>query len=340
MGASWSIPPSVRDWSLGPTTPKVVADPLISQGFLAYLGSANTINVKNPQSAFFTRIVGAGDAAPPSGTFSSIDANYALSGATVAFRGVYGSQEGIFAGAGGPLTTIAKTGDLTPSGETFTGVLDPAISGSTVAFLGTFTGGSGIFMGDGGVLSAVAKTGDATPGGNLFSGFSVPAIAFNMLAFQGDYPGGGGIYTKRGDELGKVVEIGDSLFGSTVASLNFSDLGLDRGGTGNLAFNYGLTDGRSGVAMAVPGAGLPTLYQRNGFPVPDSVGISFVPVADFAGRNLTNAVLGGADLRNASAQRQFDRRLAETCRSDQCGPAGRQLERRCVRFRSAIRSEL
>ncbi len=188
-----AVSPRLVSWA---HAPKVVADPLISQGFLAYLGSANTINVKNPQSAFFTRIVGAGDAAPPSGTFSSIDANYALSGATVAFRGVYGSQEGIFAGAGGPLTTIAKTGDLTPSGETFTGVLDPAISGSTVAFLGTFTGGSGIFIGDGGVLSAVAKTGDATPDGNLFSGFSVPAIAFNMLAFQGDYPGGGGIYTK------------------------------------------------------------------------------------------------------------------------------------------------
>jgi uncharacterized protein YjbI with pentapeptide repeats len=282
--------------------PKVVADPLISQGFRAYLGSANTINVKNPQNSFFTRIVGAGDAAPPGGTFSSIDANYGLSGGTAAFRGLYGNQEGIFTGAGGALTTIAKIGDLTPTGEAFTGVLDPAISGGTVAFLGTFAGGSGIFTGESGVLSTVVKTGDATPDGDVFSGFSVPTVAFNTIAFRGDYPGGGGIYAKRGNELGKVVEIGDPLFGSTVASLSFSDLGLDRGGTGNLAFNYALADGRSGVAMAVPGAGLPTIYQRNGLPVPDSAGIVWVPYPNFEHRNLTNAVLGGADLRNANAR--------------------------------------
>ena len=99
-----------------------------------------------------------------------------------------------------------------------------------------------------------------------------------MFAFRGEHAGGGGIYTKRGDELAKVVEIGDPLFGSTVASLTFSDLGLDRGGSGNLAFNYGLANGRTGVAMAVSGAGLPTIYQRNGLPVLDSVGIVSVPL--------------------------------------------------------------
>ena len=131
------------------------------------------------------------------------------------------------------------------------------------------------------------------------------------------------------------------LFGSTVASLNFSDLGLDRGGSGNLAFNYGLADGRTGVAMAVPGAGAPHDLSGNGFPVPDSVGISFVPVADFAGRNLTNANLVGADLRNGQrAQRQFHRRLPETCRPDQCGPAECQPEPSDCRRRPANRSEL
>ncbi len=169
--------------------PKIVADPLISQGFLAYLGSANTIGVINPERTF-TRIVSAGDAAPPGGTFSAIDANYGLSGGTAAFRGLYGNQEGIFIGAGGPLTTIAKKGDSTPSGETFSSVLDPTISGGTVAFLGSFAGGSGIFTGNGGALSSVVKTGDESPGGNPFSGFSAPAIAFNMLAFRGEHAGG------------------------------------------------------------------------------------------------------------------------------------------------------
>ena len=102
----------------------------------------------------------------------------------------------------------------------------------------------------------------------------------------------------------KVVEIGDALFGSTVASLNFSDLGLDVAGSGNLAFTYGLADGRNGVAMATPGAGLPTIFQdpAGKIPVPDSVGINWVPVADFSGRNLTKAWLVGADLQSANGR--------------------------------------
>jgi hypothetical protein len=149
---------------------KVVADPLISQGFLTYLSSANTIGIVNPERTTFTRIVGAGDAAPSGGTFSSIDANYGLSGGTVTFRGLYGSQEGIFIGAGGPLTTIAMRGDSTPSGETFNSVLDPAISGGTVAFLGAFAGGSGIFTGDGGALSTTAGAGGADACGTTLLG--------------------------------------------------------------------------------------------------------------------------------------------------------------------------
>ncbi len=87
-----------------------------------------------------------------------------------------------------------------------------------------------------------------------------------------------------------------------MASLTFTDLGLDRGGSGNLAFNYGLANGRTGVAMAVSGAGLPTIFQRNGLPVLDSVGIVWVPTPNFEGRNLTNANLSSADLRTVNAR--------------------------------------
>jgi uncharacterized protein YjbI with pentapeptide repeats len=291
-------------------TYRIIADPQRSNGYLAYRKSSgensalDTIQVRNPEKTATTMVVGVGTPAPLGGTFSLIDANYDLSGPTVAFRGVAGSQEGIFTGAGGSLTTIVKKGDSTPLGGTFDSVLDPTISGSTVAFLGTYAGGSGIFTGDGGALSSIVKTGDATPGGEVFSGFSVPTLAFNTVAFRGDFAGGGGIYTKRGDELNKVVEIGDPLFGSAVASLNFSDLGLDAAGSGNLAFSYGLADGRSGVAMATPGAGLPTVFQDvyGRIPVPDSVGIVWVPTADFSGRNLTRAWLEGASLENVNGR--------------------------------------
>jgi uncharacterized protein YjbI with pentapeptide repeats len=291
-------------------TYRTIADPIVSNGYVAYRKSSgetsalDTIRVLNRERTSTAMIVGAGSVGPQGRRFSLIDANYDLSGATVAFRGVIGDQEGIYTGSGGGLATIAKEGDPTPFGEALISVLDPTISGSTVAFLGTFAGGSGIFTGDGGALSTIVKTGDATPGGQVFTGFSVPALAFNMVAFRGDYLGGGGIYTKRGNELSKVVEVGDPLFGSTVASLSFGDLGLDVAGSGNLAFTYGLADGRSGVAMAVLGAGQPTIFQDSAgtIPVPDSVGIDWVPVPNFSDRNLTRAWLVGADLRNANAR--------------------------------------
>jgi uncharacterized protein YjbI with pentapeptide repeats len=290
-------------------TYRIIADPLKSGGYLAYRKSSgensalDTIQVQNREKNT-TMVVSVGSPAPLGGAFSAIDANYDLSGPTVAFRGLAGSQEGIFTGNGGPLTTIVKKGDATPLGGTFNSVLDPTISGGTVAFLGTYAGGSGIFASDGAALSTIVRTGDTTPGGNAFTNFSIPTIAFNTVAFRGDYADGGGIYTKRGDELNKVVEIGDPLFGSTVASLTFSDLGLDAAGTGNLAFTYGLADGRTGVARANLGAGLPSIFQDfyGRIPVPDSVGINWVPVADFAGRNLTRAWLEGADLRSANGR--------------------------------------
>ena len=130
-----------------------------------------------------------------------------------------------------------------------------------VAFLGTFAGGSGVFAGNGGALSTIVKTGDTTPGGNAFSSFSVPTISGDLVAFRGNYAGGSGLYAKNGDVLSKVVEVGDPLFGSTVTSFTFSDLGLDPGGSGNLAFAYSLADGRSGVTMAYIGPAQPTIYQ-------------------------------------------------------------------------------
>ena len=299
---SAAVPPTFVAGSLF----KSVTDPLASAGQLAFRGS--TISETIPNAIYTlkdggTKIVGLGDTIPSGDRLSSIDANYGFSAGNVAFRGGYRDQEGIFTGTGGALSTIAKKGDPVPSGGTLVTLLDPAISGSKVAFLGTFSDGSGIFTGDGGPLLTIVRTGDATPGGDTFSSFSVPSIGGATVAFRGSHSGVEGIYSKTGAVLRTVVEIGDPFFGSTVASLNFSDLGLDPGGSGNLAFTYGLADGRTGVAMAIPGPALPSIFQdANGtIPVPDSVGIVWLPAPDFSGRNLTKAYLAGADLKNANA---------------------------------------
>ncbi|MGD9634448.1 MAG: pentapeptide repeat-containing protein [Pirellulales bacterium] len=289
---------------------QTVADPQVSNRYIAYRKSSgensalDTLRVLTPERTSSTLIAGVGSPTPLGGTFDWIDPNFDLSGPTVAFRGITGSEEGIFTGAGGELSTIVKKGDATPLGGYFDAVLDPTITGNTVAFVGTFAGGSGIFTGDGGALATIVKTGDTTQDGKVFTGLSTPTLAFNMIAFRGEYSGGSGLYTKRGDELSKVVEIGDAMFGSTVTSFSFSDLGLDVGGSGNLAFTFGLADGRTGVAMATLDAGLPTIFQdaAGRVPVPDSVGITWVPAADFSGRNLTKAWLLATDLQNLNGR--------------------------------------
>jgi autotransporter-associated beta strand protein len=208
-----------------------------------------------------------GDAAP-SGTFSSFSTP-ALSGGVVAFRGRYdSSKSGVFTGSGGLLTTIAKTGDPAPSGM-FSNFESPAISGNTVAFIGDYIGRSGIFRGSGGALTTIVETGDPAPSGTFLS-INNPAISGNLVAFYGTYSGSGGsgIFTGTGGPLTTVIKTGDPLFGSTLSGLflsSFGATGLDAGGSGNLAFAYSLADGRSGVAMAMPGVTmLVGDYNRNG----------------------------------------------------------------------------
>ena len=298
-----------------------ISNPLVtSTGNFVFLGSS-TSTVSDSIYCFgncgYSRLAGEGDPAPSGGTFSGIDSTYAASGDTVAFRGLYGSSEGIFTKTGvGPLTTIVKKGNAAPPGGTFTSVAAPAVSGEKVAFRGSFTVGSGIFTGSGGSLSTIVRTGDTTPGGKAFTSFSVPAISENLVAFGGNYAGGSGIYAKSGDEFSKVIEIGDPIFGSTVASLAFTGLGLDPGDSGNVAFTYRLADGRSGVAMAYAGPAPPAVYQweyvnaadpgqgrrQSATPVPDSAGMIAVPVLVFANRNFTMAHLVGADLLGADAR--------------------------------------
>jgi uncharacterized protein YjbI with pentapeptide repeats len=282
---------------------KSVADPRISDDVLAFRASLTSSSVPDSlYTKYGGRIVGVGDTAPPGGTFSAIDADYGSSADKVAFRGTYGTQEGIFTGQSGvPLTTIAKKGDAAPIGGTFQTLLDPAISGNNVAFVGTSASGTGIFTGSGGGLSTVVKTGDVTPDGAAISNVSIPAIGGSVVAFRADYSGGSGIYTKSGGELSKVIQTGDPLFGSTVTSFAFSDLGLDSGGSGYLAFTYGLANGRSGVAMAYTGPAPPTIYRIDGAQIPDSAGLVIVPDVDLSNRNLTLANLAGADLGGADA---------------------------------------
>jgi outer membrane protein assembly factor BamB len=223
----------------------------IDGGTVAFRGSfAGANGIFTGSGGALTTIGKSGDPAPPGGTFTGFDSN-AIDGGTVAFRGGYAGGSGIFTDTGGALTTIAKTGDPAPPGGTFTGLDFTAIDGGTVALHGFYAGGNGIFTGSGGALTTIVKSGDPAPPGTTFTFFNIAAIDSGTVAFQGVYAGGEGIFTDSGGTLDTVIKTGDSLFGSMVTDLNFDRFGLDRDGSGNLAFGYTLADGRNGVAVAV-----------------------------------------------------------------------------------------
>jgi hypothetical protein len=180
----------------------------------------------------------------------------AISGGTVVYTERVGDLPPtgrILAGSGGSLTTIVEPGDAAPAG-TFSTVFRPTIDGNVIAFVGVDDDGEGIFTIDGmGTLTTIVRVGDVAPIGT-FSEIVSHANSGNEVAFFGQYAGGveHGLFVGTGGAPTPVVQTGDSLFGSTVVGLGWTRFGFDVGGTGNLAFNYALADGRIGVALAAP----------------------------------------------------------------------------------------
>jgi PEP-CTERM motif len=225
--------------------------PSFSGSTVAYLSADNT-SVRTNTGGTTTIAAQHGDVASI-GTISSFQfRTISNSEGTVAF--VAGSNnltnQGVFRGNGGALTTIATRGQ---SVGTF-GALDSfggtAISGSNVAFYGIGSSPTtwGIFMGNGSSLTNLVKRGDAAPTGTFSAFGEYPSISGNTAAFRGDFGNSQtGIFLSSGAALTTVIQRGDTLFGGTVLNLNIEGHGYD--GT-NIAFTYQLTNGRAGVAMA------------------------------------------------------------------------------------------
>lgn len=149
---------------------------------------ANTNAIFKSQGGLITKIVAGGDAAP-TGVFDAIRNPHSLSGQTVAFSADFPfvTNAGIFTGSGGPLTTIAKTGDPAPDGTFGTIMLAPSIVDDTVAFRASYTGGQRIIVSKSGQLSEVIKTGDplfgSTVSGVQTGTFALDQSGSGSLAF-------------------------------------------------------------------------------------------------------------------------------------------------------------
>ena len=187
--------------------------------------------------------------ADSSGPLSRFGARPALNdNGTVAFHAELGPDNpGIFTGSGGPTTTIADSSGPFAAFGTF-----PSLNNSgTVAFVGGldgFGGFGGIFTGSGGPITTIA---DSSGPFGLFPSFAPSLNDSGTVAFFAELDtGGAGIFTGPDPLADEVISIGDTLFGSTVTDIFIQSDSLND--TGQLAFLYGLTDGRRGIARADP----------------------------------------------------------------------------------------
>lgn len=178
------------------------------------------------------------------------------SGTTVAFYADYGTGGGIFKGDDLPDDLVADA-----SGPFFQFDIPAVNDEDTVIFRATLdSGGEGIYSGPSTTADRIVGTGGPYAG---FSAYSINDAGTVVFAAELD-AGGLGLFTGTDPVAHKVIRTGDPLFGSTADFVSLSRENLND--NGEVAFLYGLADGRSGVAVAAPNAlaravGMGTTYD-------------------------------------------------------------------------------
>jgi len=138
---------------------------------------------------------------------------------------------------------------LTASEENFLFFGSTDINSSGAVAFGFFRDGVGIATADSEGVNIIADT----AGG--FSSISLaPAINDNGdVAFSASIEGGPSGLFVGGDPVNNlVIANGDPLFGSTISDLGFAFFRHGFNNRGQIAFQYGLANGQSGIAVATP----------------------------------------------------------------------------------------
>jgi hypothetical protein len=187
-----------------------------------------------------------------------------------------GTNESVYAGSGGPLTTIADT--TSGTFQHFFGIPSINLAG-TVAFGAILSNGSeGIFTGQGGPLTTVATT------GTMFSSFQNnggPSLNnAGTVAFTADRGGGLGlgVFASQG---GNLITIAQNAPGLTVVE---GRPGINNGGMVTfLAFTQVNGQATEGIFTGIGGA--PTLLATGNF--------SGTPAINDSGTVAYNKILSG-----------------------------------------------
>lgn len=129
------------------------------------------------------------------GTFEGLSLSEpAVNGLWVAFRGEGGGVEGIFAGDGKTLESVAVVGDPVPSGGTIDTIYeDFAFGGGVLNIIAKPSSGvRGIYSVDATGLSKIVEFGEPAPSGGTFSTIFFVGLQSENLAFQANITGGPG----------------------------------------------------------------------------------------------------------------------------------------------------
>jgi hypothetical protein len=151
--------------------------------------------------------------------------------------------QGIYAGRGGSIRTVAETGDEFETLAAFPSANDHG----TVAFAATLrAGGAGIFTADEGRITRIIDTDgtfEACRGALITSAGAVMRIAT---------PRGGslGLFAGPDPETHRILALGDPLLGSIVAEFASNPVSVNA--AGNVAIRARLTDGRQLILRADP----------------------------------------------------------------------------------------
>jgi hypothetical protein len=167
----------------------------------------------------------------------------------IVFRGfLQDGTEGIFIGTRNPATVVTTKTNPEISG----GFDEPVIDNSgTIAVIGALTGG-GLEVLTGNAGGITVRNDPTNPVFDISEHPSMNnhgAVAFAAFAFfNPNAPAGIFMEASGGHKLIPVIRPGDTLFGSTVASVDLGRFAFNE--RFELAFQYMLNDGRSGIAIA------------------------------------------------------------------------------------------
>ena len=176
------------------------------------------------------------------GPYSSFSLPTINNAGTVAF------QANRVAGGGGIFTGPDPVADAVATSDgPYQDFAEATINaGGTVAFFATLdAGGQGLFTGPDPVADAVVTAGGPFSGIGAFDLNDAGAVVFRGSLTAG----GNGLFTGPDLDADRIVRSGEALFGSAVTGLNVRTGALDS--FGDVGFVYVLSDGRSGIAVAV-----------------------------------------------------------------------------------------